>query len=297
MRRLRLLLLVFFFVVFAVFMFTSIRDYITSDYEAPVISADSDVLYLSVDADKDDDLLDGLTAQDNLDGDVTDTLVVAVKSKFIAKATRNVSYAAFDKSNNVGTYVRKLVYTDYHAPRFVISEPVRFVAGNSNYDYLKHISAEDCLDGNLGSQIKITFGNTETASVESSTQEVLLQVTNSAGDTSTLALTVLFEDYESYSKASPSLTDYVIYIKPGEKPNYRAYLDGVWSAGSTRKASSFGFDLDEDVSINDSGVNYNTPGVYTVKYQLSHGTPTADGGVFRNEFGSATMIVVVEDAA
>ncbi len=295
MRRVRLLLLVFFLVVFAIFMFTSIRDYLTSDYQAPEIQADEDVLYLSVHDATDEALLAGMTATDNLDGDVTDSLVVALRSKFIGTATRNISYAAFDKSNNVGTFVRKLVYTDYHSPHFVISEPLRFVAGNSTYDYLRHVSAVDCLDGNLSSQIKITFGETETTSGSASAQDIFLQVTNSAGDTSSLNLTATFEDYESYSKASPALTDYIIYVRPGQRPNLRSYLNGVWTAGNTRDFSKLGFDGDSDVSIDDSKVDYRNPGVYTATYRLTHPTAMADGGTYRTEFGSATMIIVVED--
>lgn len=296
MRRLRLLLLVFFLVVFAVFMFNSIREYVTSDYVAPEITAGSEQMSLSVN-DSDEALLEGMRAQDNLDGDVTDSIVVVSKSKFIAKSTRNVSYAAFDKSNNVGTYVRKLVYTDYHSPRFVLSEPLRFVAGNSSYDYLRHMRATDCLDGNLSSQIKITMGDTETASESSSKQSIHFLVTNSAGDSSSLVLVATYEDFESYSKASPALTDYIIYIKTGEKPNYRSYLEGIWTAGNTRKFSDLGFNPDEDISIDDSKVNYKTPGVYTVTYKLTRGTPMADGGTYRTDFGTASLFVVVEDEA
>lgn len=296
MRRLRLLLLVFFLVVFAVFMFSSIREYLTSDFEAPVISADSDVMNLSVEA-IDAALLRGMTAVDNLDGDVTNSLVVVSQSKFIAKATRNISYAAFDKSNNVGTYVRKLVYTDYHSPRFVLTEPLRFVAGNSSYDYLRHMRAVDCLDGNLSSQIKITMGSTETASESTSTQPIHVIVTNSAGDTSSLSLTATFEDYETYSKASPALSEYIIYLEIGEKPNYRSYLEGIWTAGNTRKFSELRFDPDEDVEIDDSAVDYRTPGVYTVTYKLTRGTPMGDGEIYRTEFGTASLIVIVEEAA
>ena len=296
MRRLRLLLLVFFLVVFAAFMFSSIREYLTSDFEAPVISADSEVMNLSVEA-IDAALLSGMTAEDNLDGDVTDTLVVVSKSKFIAKATRNVSYAAFDKSNNVGTFVRKLVYTDYHSPRFVLTEPLRFVAGNSSYDYLRHMRAVDCLDGNLSSQIKITMGNTETASESTSTQPIHVIVTNSAGDTSSLSLKATFEDYETYSQAAPALSDYIIYLEVGEKPNYRSYLEGIWTAGNTRKFSELRFDPDEDVEIDDSAVDYRTPGVYTVTYKLTRGTPMGDGEIYRTEFGTASLIVIVEEAA
>ena len=296
MRRLRLLLLVFFLVVFAIFLASSVREYLTSDYEAPVISSDADTLNLSVNA-TDQELLSGMIAVDNLDGDVTGSLVVVSKSKFISAGVRNVNYAAFDNSNNVGTYMRKLVYTDYHSPRFVMDEPLRFVAGNSSYDYLRHISAIDCLDGNLSSQIKITFGETVTASESVSSQKVNLQVTNSGGDTSVIELTATFEDFESYSKASPALTDYIIYIQVGEKPNYLAYLNGIWTAGNTRKFSDLGFDPDQDVSIDDSKVNYQRPGVYIATYSLSRGTPNANGGVFRTDFGTANLIIVVEDAA
>lgn len=298
MRRFRLLLLIFFLVVFAVFMASNIHEYLTSDYTAPEISAEEEVMYLSVN-DPDEMLLQGLSAEDNLDGDVTESLVVVSKSKFISKGTRNINYAAFDKNNNVGTYVRKLVYTDYHSPRFVISEPMRFVAGNSSYNYLRFVRAQDCLDGNISPQIKITFGGTETASEAVSEQKIHLQVTNSAGDSSVLDLTVTFEDFDSYSKASPALKEYVIYIKAGEKPNppLRSYLDGIWMAGNTKKFSDLGFDPDKDITIDDSKVDYNTPGVYVATYRLSRETANAGGGSYRLDFGKAELIIVVEDAA
>lgn len=296
MRRLRLLLLIFFLVVFAVFMATNIHEYLTSDYTAPAIDAQEDVIYLSVN-DSDDELLRGMTATDNLDGDVTDGLVVVSKSKFIARATRNVNYAAFDENNNVGTYTRKLVYTDYHPPRFVITEPLRFVAGNSTYNYLRYVRALDCLDGNITAQIKITFGEKETVSESVSEQKIHLQVTNSAGDSSVLVLTVSFEDFERYSEASPALTDYVVYIKQGEKPDYRVYLNGVWMAGKTRSYSDLSVDQDKDIEIDDSKVDYDTPGVYIVTYKLSHDATNANGKPYRLDFGSAQLVVIVEDAA
>ena len=294
MRRLRLLLLVFFLAVFAVFMASNIREYLTSDYVAPQIHANEDSMQVSVTV-SDEELLAGMTANDNLDGDVTESLVVVSKSKFIARNTRNVNYAAFDQNNNVGTYTRKIVYTDYYSPRFVMTEPLRFVEGNSSYDYLKHIRAEDCLDGNITTQIKITFGEKQMAGEAFSTQKINLQVTNSAGDSSVLELTATFEDYDSYSKASPALNDYIVYVKKGEKPNYRANLTGIWTAGNERKFSDLGFDPDQDVSIEDSGVDYNTPGVYMVKYKLTRATQNATGGSYRTDFGTATLIVVVED--
>ena len=293
MRKLRLLILIFFLAVFAFFMVTNIREYLTSDSKEPVITAESDTMQASVSV-TDAELLAGMQAIDNLDGDVTDTLVVVSKSKFIAPNTRHITYAAFDQNNNVGTYTRRLVYTDYHAPRFSLSEPFRFVAGNSSYDYLRYIRAEDCLDGNLTPQIKITFGETETASGSTSIQKVNIQVTNSAGDSSVLELIASFEDFDSYSKAAPALTEYIIYVPRGQRPELRAYLDGIWTAGNIRKFSDLGFEPG-DVSISDSGVDYNTPGVYQATFRLTRATPNATGGTYRTDFGTATMIIVVED--
>lgn len=294
MRRLRLLLLVFFLAVFAVFMASNIREYLTSDYVAPEIHAEADSMQVSVTA-SDEELLVGMTAEDNLDGDVTESLVVVSKSKFIARNTRNVNYAAFDQNNNVGTYTRKIEYTDYYPPRFVMTEPLRFVEGNTSYDYLRHIRAEDCLDGNISNQIKITFGEKQMAGEAFSTQNINIQVTNSAGDSSVLVLTATFEDYDSYSKAAPALNDYILYVKKGERPNYRANLAGIWTAGNQRKFSDLGFDPDQDVSIEDSGVDYKVPGVYKVTYKLTRATQNATGGSYRTDFGTATLIVVVED--
>ncbi len=294
MRRLRLLLIIFFLIVFAVFMASNIHEYLTSDYSAPEITADSPDLQLSVTA-TDEELLAGMHATDNLDGDVTRSLVVVSKSKFIAKNTRTINYAAFDGNNNVGTFTRKLVYTDYHSPRFELLSPLRFVSGNSNYDYLRGVRAYDCLDGNISSQIKITFADKEIAGESMTTQKINLLVTNSAGDSSSLQLTATFEDYDSYSKVSPALRNYIVYTKAGETPNLRSYLDGIWTAGNTRRFSDLGFNPDTDVSIDESKVDYNTPGIYTAYFKLSRQTAGATGS-FRTDFGTTAMIIVVEEA-
>jgi len=285
-----LLVLAFFAVVFIVFAFTRVRDYITSDFTAPVIHAESDSLRVSVSAGE-EELMAGMTASDNLDGDVTDTLVVVSKTKFITKGTLRVNYAAFDKNNNVGVAARNVTYSDYHSPRFSMSQPLRFISGSTNNNYLKYISASDCLDGNISQQIKITFGNNEITSNTSTRQKVNLQVTNSAGDTSFLQLWAIFDDYTGYSVPSPALSEYIIYVQEGEHPDYESYLNGVWTAGNVRSFSNAGFDPETDVSIIDSGVNYDTAGTYTVTYQLSR---EDRDGLSRTTLGTTTLVVVVE---
>ena len=291
MRKFRYLVLAFFAVVFVVFSFTRVKEYITSDYTAPVIHADSDSLQVSVMA-GDDELLAGMSAVDNLDGDVTNTLVVVSKSKFIAKGMLRVNYAAFDKNNNVGIAARNVTYTDYHSPRFSMSQPLRFLSGNTDNNYLKNISASDCLDGNITQQIKINFGDTETTSNTSTRRKLYIQVTNSAGDTSTLELWATFEDYNSFNTPAPALSNYIVYTEQGVRPDYSSYLKGVWISGNVRSFSDAKYDQTNDVRISDSSVNYNIPGVYTATFQLSR---TEKGGTERTDQGRATMIVVVED--
>ena len=289
MKRLRVLLVIFAIAVFAVYGVYLVRDKMTSDYVAPVITADSDAILASVQT-SDQELLSGLSATDNLDGDVTGSLMLVSKSKFVQDGTRYVNYAAFDNNKNVGTYTRTLTYTDYVSPRFSISQPLRFLVGGSNQDYLRNITAHDCLDGDITKQIMITYGAHGAISNTIMGQTVNLQVTNSAGDTATLELVFTEEDYNSFYQQSPSLSEYLVYVRPGERPDYRALLNGIWSGNNTRSFSDSEFNLYEDVWIDDSRVDYNTAGVYQVTYTLSR----LRGDEVRETLGTAVLNVVVE---
>lgn len=289
MKRLRVLILLFSAAVFVVFGINRAREAMTSDYVPPVISAEYDAIQSSVQV-TDRDLLTGMSATDNLDGDVSDSLFVVSKSKFIIHGTRRIGYAAFDKNNNVGTYTRMLTYTDYVSPHFSLSQPLHFLEGNTNQDYLKYFSCHDCLDGDITSQIRITFGDSVSVSNFVSSQKINLQVTNSAGDNATLELDALIEDYSTYNEQAPALTDYLIYTNIGAKPSYSSMLYGVLSGDRAKAFSDTSFDPYSDVSIRDSGVDYYTPGTYTVSFQLSR--PLKDGS--REMLGTTNLIVVVE---
>ena len=289
MKRLRILILLFSVAVFAVFGVTRVQEAMTSDYVAPVSQAEYDAIRASV-AVTDEDLLTGITATDNLDGDVTDSLYVVSKSNFILRGTRRIGYAAFDRNNNVGTYSRMLTYTDYVSPHFSISQPLHFLDGNSNLDYLKYVKAYDCLDGNITGQVRVTFGDTVGVSSTVSSRKLNLQVTNSAGDTASLELEAQLKDYNTYYLQSPALSDYLIYTAVGTKPTYSDLLAGVISGDRTKAFNDTAFDPYADVSINDSGVDYYTPGTYSVSFQLSR--LLKDGS--RELLGTTILYVVVE---
>lgn len=290
MKRLRILILAFSVVVFGVYAFNRVQEAMTSDYVPPVIQAEYDAVQASV-AVTDQELLTGMTAQDNLDGDVTSSLVVVSKSKFIQRGTRRVGYAAFDKNNNVGVYERLLSYTDYVSPHFGLTQPVRFLEGNSNVDYLKDVTATDCLDGNITSQVMITMGDIRSISDTVRSQNMNLQVTNSAGDTSTIELTATMEDYSTFYQQAPALSEYLVYTKVGQRLDLSSYLSGIWSGGNVRSFQDTGYSRSEDISISSDQIDYNTPGVYTAAYRLSKAR--SDGS--RETLGSNTLYIVVED--
>ncbi|MBQ2062810.1 MAG: hypothetical protein II458_09110 [Oscillospiraceae bacterium] len=283
MRNLRIAIVIFFCVVAVLFTGAYIRERLTTDYGAPVIQADTDTLRVSVSA-TEEDLLAGMTAYDNLDGDVTDTLVVMSRSKFISKGTIRVNYAAFDNSRNVGTYSREVIFTDYVSPHFRMDAPLRFASAGSMPDYLEHITAQDCLDGDITRQIKLTTGRSFAVSDSVTRQKVNLHVTNSCGDNAVLELTVSMEDYSSLNRPAPALRDYVLYAKKGGSLSLWNNVTGIWIGGNMRTFTDTGFSI-ADISVDDSAVNYAVPGVYTAVYTLS-----SDGV----DLGIAELIVVVE---
>lgn len=288
-KSFRTIITVIFLCVFVAFAIYRVRLFLVSDSTAPVITAESDSFEASVSV-TDEELLAGMHAEDNNDGDVTDTLVIASKSKFIKKGTLRVNYAAFDKNNNVGVYTRELTYTDYESPKFSISQPLRLMTGDSRQNFIEFIKASDCLDGNITSQIMYTLGDTKMISDRASVQTLNLQVTNSAGDTTLLELELSYDDYETYYTQAPHLSNYLIYSKVGDTPNYRGLLTGVWAGGVTHPFAETNFEA-SDVQIDSSRVNVNKPGTYIVYYRLIRTNPNGN----RDMLGLAKLLVIVEE--
>ncbi len=281
--------LIFSIIVIGVFAFFRVQEYLNADDQAPVITAESETIQASVNV-TDEELLAGMTAQDNLDGDVTGSLVVVSKTRFSSIGVRKINYAAFDRNNNVGKLERTIEYTDYVSPHFVLKQPLRFPTGNSSNDFLAHMSVEDCLDGDLTGQIKITFGTTEASGMTTTEQDVNVTVTNSAGDNASLVLNASFEDYATYSQYVPALQDYIVYVKKGEKPDLEHIVTGIWSAGNILDASKAGFN-GHYYRYHEDNVDYNTPGVYTVRFSLIRPRELKD----EITLGESLLTVVVEE--
>ncbi|MDO4621742.1 MAG: hypothetical protein Q4B22_02200 [Eubacteriales bacterium] len=303
MKKLKITLLVFFIIVSIVFGIRWIRNYLTKDVKAPEITADKDTIEVSVDV-TDEELLKGMKASDNRDGDVTHTLVVVSKSKFIEPGVLKVNYAAFDSHNNVGTFSRKLVYTDYTRPQFSMKQPMVVRQSSSSYDILEGVRAEDCIDGDITGQVRMTYenGNSRfvmTASDSEVTAGIELSVTNSVGDTISVPVHVRYLPDKLYDQAAPALSEYLVYTTVGKKVKLRSYIEGIWYAGNTRGFGEGNTYSKSDVKIVSDEPDYNTPGVYEVEFRLRETKveKDEDGEEIRtkSDLGSNILYVVVEE--
>ena len=262
MKLVRILILILFSVTALFYGFHTVRMKLTSDTVPPVITADEDEIFASVSV-TDEELLLGMHAEDNKDGDVTNSMVVVSRLDFIQKGTLKVNYAAFDSSNNVATYTRKVTYTDYRSPRFTAKKPFRFSETDQAATALSSVKAIDVLDGDMTTDIRITYGENEGIKYP-----VVLEVTNSAGDSAIVSINVFLEDRMSLSIPSVALTEYIVYTPTGGYIDPEEYVRGTFqnsSIHSFTETSEYNMD---NVSWDDSGVDYNTPGEYIIKYSL-----------------------------
>lgn len=293
----------------AIFVFArySINSLRANDTVGPNIEMDSTQIEVSVD-DLQLKLLRGMTATDARDGDVTDTLVIEDISDFIDENTRTVTYAAFDKNNNVTKTTRSMIYTDYEPARFSLSGALRFPVSTTQQNILNVVHVTDSIDGDLSD--KVNFSSSSVINVDTAGDyKMIVEVTNSAGDTFSLPLTVTI--YEaSVNSAAPKiqLTSYLVYTKTGEPLDPLDYLDEVVYHSTeyeiTEEEGTFRVDTaymtqeeleefrEKDPAVNISLIeildlaNYNYPGVYEIQYTLGD----ADGNR-----GRTVLTVVVEE--
>lgn len=286
-----------------------IRYYRTRDILGPTIRMDSGEIYVSVN-DPETQLLSGVTAQDAKDGDVTASLLVESLSDFIAEDTRVVHYAAVDSDNHVAKASRRMVYIDYTPVVFTLDKPLRFTTSSVAQDYLGALHARDCLDGDISDQVVFTADsviNTNTAA----DYKVALEVTNSAGDTQILPVTItLYDSYMVSGAPTIELSNYLVYIGVGEVFEPLDYISNVVYRNvdyePTDRQGTFAVDTSEwdredieefkerDPAVNrdlfqvTNLVNNAVPGTYEVEYSLTD---------LEGNCGSVRLIVIVEEDA
>ena len=267
--------------LFVMFLFMHNRQV---DNVPPQIHFAEEQLEVSV-GDPQSALLQGVTARDLVDGDVTASVVVAGVRLLQSDGTIQVTYAAFDHAGNATRAERTARYTDYESPRFQITQSMTF-AGNTNFDLFQSVKAQDQVDGDISHRVRITSldGQAVTAT---GLHLVQLRVSNSLGETVELEIPVEVYPAGSYG-ATLKLTEYLIYLPAGRQLSAERYLDSFTASGQT---VSLADGLPEGYSLEmKSNVKPTVPGVYTVEYRVTRQDQWGNNSVT----GYAKLIVVVE---
>lgn len=200
------------------------------DTTPPVISVAPEIMDVSVNADE-AVILQGVTAIDNKDGDVTSSIVIENVSKLAAGNNATVTYVAFDSAGNLTRAQRTLHYVDYISPVYSQTSALVYPV-NSSPDVLAAMKAYDQVDGDLSARIKGTLVSAVASLNYPGVHDVEFRVTNSMGDTVYLTLPVEVYDTTSYN-ASVQLSQYLVYLKVGTPFNPASYLQNLTIGKST----------------------------------------------------------------
>ena len=268
------------------------------DSSGPVISMDRTDITVSV---KDDEsaLLQGVTAEDRKDGDVTDSIVVENLSTFLSGDRRTVTYAAFDSDNHVTRESRTVIYKDYTEPRFSLTQPLQFPVNTKAL--MSGLTITDCIDGDITSTVK--FLPQGEFSVETpGTYQVEFRAINSAGDVAVLNAPLVI--YEQGGSRGPQITlsEYLIYLEKDDPFRPEDYLKSIRTNREYDIVEGEGnYDMDPQpqgerivmgtnhIDI-ENKVNTAVPGTYTVTYSR-----TVDAGNQETVTGMVQLLVVVRD--
>ncbi len=269
LQRITLVLFVFMLVAFVVF---TVIEKMKTDTTIPSITLETDTIEMSV-KDKREVLLDGVTAYDEKDGDITDSVRVESVSKFIEPGVCTVTYAVMDSDKHVTKQTRTARYTDYTQPEFYMKRALVYAVDEA-LDIRAAVGARDCIDGDISD--KVTIVTTDYIRNTAGVFTVSLQVSNSMGDTIYLDVTVHVEGNETMAPEI-QLKKSLIYIKKGEEPLFEDYIGDVTVNGVLMKDYGLMISTNFDSS---------QPGTYNVHYYIS----TDDGYE-----GHSILTVVVEE--
>lgn len=269
MRLTRILLVLVFLAVAAVYTVQDMALRFSTADVPPTLTCGEGILDISVKEDE-SALLSGVTATDAQDGDLTDQVLVSGISKLLPGNTAKVTCVVFDSDDNMATLTRTIRYTDYQLPRFYLSEPLVYTVMDE-IELLDRLHARDVVEGDITGSIRVS--RTEyTDDPEVNTIDV--QITNSMGDTAYLTIpAILYQDTEP--RPLVSLSTYLVYLNKGVSFDAESYLMDVTFEDEPLKT--------DKVEITGQ-VDTNAPGTYMVFYRCTHGGTT----------GTAILTVVVE---
>lgn len=272
MKILRIMTVIAFALSVCVFLLFYIDEKKNTDTTYPVIQVDSEVLEISISASK-EDLLEGVSAYDGKDGDLTSKVLIESISKFIDYGVCTVTYAVTDSDKHVAKNTRTIRYTDYTSPEFIMNRSMVFKV-DEDVDIRSIVGAVDCIDGDISDKVSIiaTDYTNNTVGVFS----VSLQASNSMGDIIYLDLPIYVEEINPKAPTI-ELSQYAVYVPKGTNPDFEDYISSVTLDG--RPMKNYGILLS-------SNYNSKKEGVYDIHFHVE-----SESG----DKGHAILTAIVEE--
>ncbi|EUJ44757.1 immunoglobulin-like domain-containing protein [Listeria riparia] len=201
----------------------------------------------------------GVTASDDLDGDITSKIAVTSNNVDTSKVgTYSVSYSVTDAAGNVAT--KTITVTVKEAPdttKPVITASNKTLTVGDSFDPKAGVTASDNKDGNITSKITVTSNNVDTS--KAGTYSVTYSVSDAAGNIGTKTITVTVK--EAPTSGTITASDFTIgkdgYIKgaiTGDVASIKMIINGkVYSPRNVQSPSNYQYYVAGKItSVNDA---------------------------------------------
>lgn len=272
MKLFRIIVIILFVLALAGTAYVFVNEQIKTDKTIPEISVDGPLIEVSLKA-TDEELLQGITAYDEKDKDLTDKIIIESISRFIKKGYSKVTFSVCDSNNNIAKATRLIKYTDYESPKFEVT-------GNLCFSLYEHIDirelilATDVLEGDISSQVIVTSSDYATSIAGVFSLDV--SVTNLKGDSSVIKLPLIVED-RPLSVPEIELSQYLVYTPKDSSLDFKSYIVDAFDAAETSLKSSV---------MVESNVDFGVPGTYHVHYYVTDSAGNR---------GHSVLTVIVEE--
>lgn len=228
------------------------------DVVPPVITSAIEELYVDAAAGE-EGLKEGLTASDDVDGDITENIIVGTISPFKEKGVSDVEYVVFDSSNNVGRYERTVCFENYESPKLQLSKALVYEV-NGTINISDRLTATDMLEGDISGKIRFSSANLTTT--EAGTYKLKVELKNSYGDLVKYQLPINLVKYNCEQERI-QLSEYLIYVNKNSQLSPKSYIAKVTNRTGMQEGT-------ENVRIT-SEVDLTRTGTGQICYELLEG--------------------------
>ncbi len=245
------------------------------DTIAPEFQLDSNVITVSVN-DGDEALLQGVSAFDNRDGNISDQVFVDSVSQLTGPNTARVRYFVFDKAENMAVASRTVCYSDYSSPRISILKPLVFDVGKT-IALKGSVIATDVLKGNITNSIRLS--SDDLSNRTPGTYHLTIWAMNQMGDVASVRVPIIVREPAADAPVI-ELSTYLVYLQKGDSFDPEDYYKSFYSSADIPIAGSY------DRLTVSGEVDTQTPGTYEVSYSYTNSS---------GRFSEVFLTVVVED--